>query len=459
MCITVKRTWGTRVCRLERRETAIHRRNGSRVSWTPICLLVLTAGYVCAQPEAEGEGPAQVLGSFLEELDANNPALRSARQALSAAEFGEDLGRALPDPRVSMGVFVDEIETRLGPQELRLGVQQTVPWVGKRPLRTEIAREQAERRRFDVEALRLELFESFVAKYAEAYVLTHEIDLTREHRALLEETERVLVSRYEVGQGSYGQVLQIQVEIDRVTDRLTALQDRIEPLNGRLNALLGRDIHGPIEFPQQLPHWTIEQTEGESGVAAGDNPTLNGLDAAIRGRKLEVELEDLNRFPDPTVGLEWVRIGNTDLPVEDAGRDAWLVKLGFYVPLWGGKNRARVAQAKAHQMAAIWAREDEARRLAADCAQVVFEIEDRERKITLFDESLIPKAREALDVFLIGLESGEATYRDVLDAETQLLELQIDRVRMEAMRLALAAKLDRLLGRARGFAGSDWGKK
>lgn len=39
--------------------------------------------------------------------------------------------RALPDPRLSFGFFINEVETRVGPQRAKIGLQQTFPWIGK----------------------------------------------------------------------------------------------------------------------------------------------------------------------------------------------------------------------------------------------------------------------------------------------------------------------------------------
>ena len=42
---------------------------------------------------------------------------------------------ALPDPRLTYRYFVEEVETRVGPQRQAVGLSQTVPWPGRRAAR------------------------------------------------------------------------------------------------------------------------------------------------------------------------------------------------------------------------------------------------------------------------------------------------------------------------------------
>ena len=227
------------------------------------------------------------------------------------------------------------------------------------------------------------------------------------------------------------------------------------PLTSQLNAILDRELHAAMPFPKFLPDIDLSDQDLAEAVLLEHNPELKELEASTRRGRLQVELQKKARLPDFMVGVEWIQIGDSDLPIEGSGRDAWAVKLGANLPIWRGKNRARVAQSRAHLESVEWTQRYQTNRMVANAKQIVSTLRDYQRKMVLHQESLVPKAREALDVFLIGFESGEATYLDLIDAENRLLELRLALFQLRGAMLAEKARLDRLLGRIDGFAESE----
>ena len=71
---------------------------------------------------------------------------------------------------------------------------------------------------------------------------------------------------------------------------------------------------------------------------------------------------------------------------------------------------------------------------------------DVERKISLFETVLIPKARQSLALFEEAYANGKATVLDFLDAQRMLLDLEIKLARQRAMRTKLAGNIDMILG-------------
>ena len=49
----------------------------------------------------------------------------------------------LPDPVLSYGYFFQQVETRVGPQQHKVGVMQPIPWFGKLSLKESIANHEA----------------------------------------------------------------------------------------------------------------------------------------------------------------------------------------------------------------------------------------------------------------------------------------------------------------------------
>ena len=60
----------------------------------------------------------------------NNPELKAKYKEFEAAMQKIPQVSSLPDPNLSMGYFISPVETRLGPQNVRLSLSQMFPWFG-----------------------------------------------------------------------------------------------------------------------------------------------------------------------------------------------------------------------------------------------------------------------------------------------------------------------------------------
>ncbi len=86
-------------------------------------------------------------------------------------------GRTLPDPEFNYGYFIQEVETRVGPQEQRVGLSQMFPWFGKSRLRGEAALEGANAMQQQYEAAKLRLFDEVKQAYYELYYVGHAVGI------------------------------------------------------------------------------------------------------------------------------------------------------------------------------------------------------------------------------------------------------------------------------------------
>ena len=70
--------------------------------------------------------------------------LRAAFHRWRAAVEKVPQATELPDPVFTYAHYVEDIETRTGPQRQRFSLQQTLPWFGTLSTRGEVAAKQAE---------------------------------------------------------------------------------------------------------------------------------------------------------------------------------------------------------------------------------------------------------------------------------------------------------------------------
>ncbi|NIO13694.1 MAG: TolC family protein, partial [Xanthomonadales bacterium] len=152
-----------------------------------------------ARAQLPSLGQDSTLADYLQYAALNNPGLEAAFHRWQAALEKVPQARALPDPRLTYAHFIEEVETRVGPQESKLGLMQKFPWFGKRRLRGEAAWEAAEAARERYEAEKLKLFFRVKDAYYEYAYLAGAVRVVQQMKSLVRQLEQVARTRYTVG--------------------------------------------------------------------------------------------------------------------------------------------------------------------------------------------------------------------------------------------------------------------
>jgi len=391
------------------------------------------------------------LDELLVYAERSNPGLREQADRWKAALEKVPQAGALPEPRLSYGLFLQEVETRVGAQQWRIGLEQGFPWFGKLDLKERIALYAAMAQRENYEAERLALLYRVGQAYCEYHYLTRAAEIVDENVRLLEYLERVTRAKYESATGAHAAVIKSQVELGRLEDRLASLRDMTRPIAAKLNAELGRPADAPLAAPDALPDYTASPTSRTVDLR-DTNPKLRAAALAIERERLAIRLAKKSYFPDFMVGLMHIETERADTggmmpPQDDTGKDPLVATVGISLPIWHRKYRAAVREARARLDAAARRLDDMSNRLGADLEMARFGLREAQRKIDLYRDALLPKSEQSLNVTQQAYAAGSATFLDVVDAQRVMLEFQLSLERVLADRAQRHAELDMLVGR------------
>jgi len=355
---------------------------------------------------------------------------------------------ALPDPRVSYGYFLDEVETRVGPQQHRASVSQMFPWFGKLELRGSV-QAQAARAAFErFQHARLKLFQRVKTAYYELYDLRAEIELTRENVRLLEQFEQIARTRYKVAAASHPDVIRAQVELGTLRDRLRELEARRHPLAARFNAALNRPADAPAPWPDDMPdHVTEVDVDALMKRVKQHNPQLAELDHEVEKHRFGAQLARKAAFPDITTSVDYIvtdEAVNSDL--SESGDDPVILGLSINLPIWREKYEAGVRESLRQRLAATSQRAETENQLVAQLQQGIFMYRDAQRKASLYRDNLLPKARQSLQSSMAGYQAADVSFLDLLDAERMLLDLELAERRARADAGIALATIEMLIG-------------
>lgn len=377
----------------------------------------------------------------------NNPGLEAAFHRWQAALEGTAQAGTLPDPRFTYGYFIREVETRVGPQRQRFGVSQSFPWTGTLKLRRDAAALAAEAERQHYEAAKLELFRRVKLAFHEYAFLARAVEITGENVELMTWFERVARSRYKVGSANHADIIKAQVELARLEDRLISLRDRLRPAAARLNSELNRERGAPLPLPGPVEAAPVVVDEAALYAAVGETPRLEAIDRAAERERVAAELARKGLYPGFTLSLDYLETGSAlDPATPDSGKDPLMAMVSVNIPLWRESTRAAEREARARENAALLRREEEENRLGARLEEALFAFRDAERKIDLYGNSLLPKARQSLEVTQKAYSAGKAGFIDLVDAQRTLLDFRLARERALADRAEKLAEIEEIVG-------------
>jgi len=163
------------------------------------------------------------LDDYLAFAALKSPSLRRAFYYWKATLEKTGYAGALPDPMITYGHFIENVETRVGPQNRKFSIKQSFPWFGTLGSRNDIANEVANATFRKYQAEKLKLFYSVRTAYYDLYYLGRDIAITKDNFELLKYWESVARTKYKVALRKHPDIIKVQVELGKLEDRLSSI--------------------------------------------------------------------------------------------------------------------------------------------------------------------------------------------------------------------------------------------
>jgi len=398
----------------------------------------------------ESTEPNQFLtiNDYLKYAETHNAGLKSSFQQYQAALEQVPQAKALPDPRLSYGYFLEPVETRVGPQRQRIGISQTFPWFGKIDARTDVATQKTNAAFQEYQHARLELFREVKNDFYEYAYLAGAVDITVENLELLKQFEQIAQTQYASGQAVQPDVIRAQVEIANMDYVLKSLEQFRQPAVSKLVKALSLPQDSNLPWPKvEEFNATGLDYERLVSILIQKNPQLTSLEFSILAAKSGIELAKKNFYPDISVGVDWTQTGPARMSgVEDSGKDAVMLTFSLNLPLWRDNYSAAERQARAMAAGIEQEKIDTENTLLSQAAQSYYDYNDTIRRIRLYRDALIPKGEELLRASQSAYQAGTIDFLSLIDAQRMLLGYQLSLQRAIADNRQKLAELDKLAG-------------
>jgi outer membrane protein, heavy metal efflux system len=385
------------------------------------------------------------LQELVHEAEENNPEILAAVRGYEAASQVPKAAGALPDTELTLQHFsVGSPRPFAGYTNsdfayIGLGVSQQIPYPGKRQLRSEVARHQAEAVQADVEAVKRNVLAKLKDDYFKlAYHQEIEAILDRDDK-LLSEVQQISESRYRVGQGSQQEVLKAQLQHTRILREMTMHHRDLGELQAELKQLLNRQQQSPDIVAQPLGERALTQTQGDLFEAARkQNPALQTREAMLRGAAADVTLANREFRPDFNVQYMYQ---NTDRKF----RDYYMASFGINLPN-RGRRKAELAAAEARREQAEKQLQSETQKQLAEIQNQYVVIQTSSEQLKIYREGLIPQAQATFRAALAAYQSNRQDFETLISSFLDVLNVESDYQRELADHESGLAHLEALTG-------------
>ena len=377
---------------------------------------------LAAQGGSEEVGTV-TLGELVREGLEQNPAIQAAQYSAAAKKEMIQPARTLPDPTLGFQQMGD-----INPPGLQRGdpssgrfysIQQEVPFPGKLGLKGKIAEKEFEAETWNQEQIRLQVIADIKVAYYNLYLMDTSITIVRENRNLLDQFARIAETRYRVGQGIQQDVLKAHVEISKLIDRLTVLEQRRATNAEEINSLLYRPPGTPLGKAAEVKKAGFPYSFDDLYQRAKSRyPQIQVQDREIERNQHRVELARKEFFPDFMFGFTAVE--------RSAMPEMYGIMVNAKIPLYfWRKQQPELESARRGLDSARKQRDSTITQLHAKLKDLYLTATTSERLIELYRTGVIPQARIALDSVVAGYRVGSVDFLALMDSFITLLDYQL----------------------------------
>jgi len=408
----------------------MHNKNDCRRSRIGIVLLGLAALYqplMAAEADSPfGNEPALTSSRLVEAVLARNPDIPAMEAAWAAAKARITPAESFDDPMLSYSVAPQTIGESGMDFGQRLTFSQRLPWPGKRDLRGDVARFEADAAFEGIEQARLKLTEATQAAYADWYFVHAALRINGVNKALLQEFQNIAEIKYSAGRTSKQDALRAEVEVTLLVHRDIVLERRRRDLLAQLNTLLQRLPDLPLPPPAELPETlSLPAVDQLRAFALEHHPALRVLTARLRASRQKERLAERDLYPDITLNAGYNTLWNQD-------EKHLTVGAGINIPLQG-KRRAAKDEARAMTMHLDAEQQATLARILGEVQRAYDRVRESAHVITLYRERLLSLAEENLQAAQSDYESGSGNFLDLISVEKNLMltQLQLEQARAD----------------------------
>jgi outer membrane protein, heavy metal efflux system len=389
--------------------------------------------------------PRLSLGKVTRAVLENNPGIKEAENRWRAATQRVRQAYAWDDPRVA-GEWLAHRYVDVPPNafmDQTLAIEQLIPVTGKNLARGRAAASEALSTFEEVRRVQLDVVTKARATYFQLANAFDQLEINDKNLTSLKQIADISRSRYEAGLETAANVLIAETDYSKLLETRRDLERTLSDAQSQLNTLMNRDAFAPLGVPvaEEISPRNLSVTNLRA-ITLAQRPEVQMARAKIDGEKSKLQLAQRAWIPDPALMVKGQRYNDAAQAVSelDAG-------VSFTVP-WvnPSKYSAGVREARANVATAEQGFDREQKEAVRLLRDQLAKIETFHHHVELFQDKLVPQARQAFEATRLGYESGKATFLDWISAQRNLRDIEATARQHLANYQVAVAELEAIMG-------------
>ncbi|PKL89017.1 MAG: hypothetical protein CVV23_07235 [Ignavibacteriae bacterium HGW-Ignavibacteriae-2] len=398
---------------------------------------------------------SQVIDSVLNKIITKSidvsPKLRALRYKQNISESKIAQVSNLSDPMLTFGLMslpINSFEFDEEPMSGKiLGISQSVPFPGKLSAAVDVQSKDVGINQQEIDDATNEIVNDISKMYYDLRFIRESIRIAEENKTILEKIAEVVRIKYSVSKASQQNLIQIELELTRIKDKLADLRGKEKSNVAGLNNYMLRNIDENIstsvvpEIPEEnITFNTLNET------SKLNRPFLKGLRLAEEKSKLMEHLAEYDFYPNFNFSIQYTQrdqLKNSNMPANDF----LSFMVGINLPIdYGGKKSAKVEESRLMQKMYADQYESALQMLNKNFGVAINNLQSLKEREKLITEGLLPQAEQSLNISLTSYQVGDIDFINVLDAQNKLYEIETTLYNIRTMYFKELSQLEFLTG-------------
>lgn len=350
----------------------------------------------------------------------NSPKLQAKQLTYeSSLEAVSEVG-SIPNTTIGGGYFVQEAETRVGPQRAKLSASQMFPWFGTLKAKKQASGALAESDRFELGSTTRDITLKVKQAYYKLYEKKASIEIIEENLNILKTYEELALNELENNRTTMVDVLKIRIQINELKNQKEVVNEELVSDIKGFNLLLNRSILEEVKIVDTLKV-TQEVFSKENLI---DNPKLLKIEAMKEATAQSELAATKENAPSIGVGLDYVFVDERDMVMPDNGKDIVMPMVNLSIPLFSKKFTSKRKQLQLQQEALANTKIDAENELETLFEDNLAALNNAKRTISTQTEN-VHQAKQAEQVILTTYQTGTIDFEQVLEVQQLILKYQL----------------------------------
>jgi outer membrane protein TolC len=451
------------------------------------------------------------LNYYLELAAKNNPTVLQRFYEYQAALQKVPQVGSLPDPELTLGVFLKPMELVMGKQTADIKLMQMFPWFGTLKAAKDEMSLMAKAKYESFRDAKLQVFYNIQSTWYDLFKINQDIHISDKNLQILKTIERLALVRFRTsGTGSSGtssssmgsgntvqsqgsssgssgmqsmsggqasvaptgmgssssvqgnsmgttsggsdlaDIYRIQIEIGDLENNIALLRNEQSTIGAKFNSYLNRPAPSAISIADTMKADTlIIRLTAVSDSIQKNNPMLGMLQFEQQSLDARKKMVTGMGYPMVGVGVDYSLINKSEMAASPMnGKDMIMPMVSTTIPIYRKKYKAMQTEADLLKSSTAQNYTAAANSLQTEYYQAVQQYQDANRRMNLYLNQF-QLAKKSLDIMLISYSASGSSLTDILRIEQQTLEYELKQVEAVADYNTSIAWLKRLMANSK----------